>query len=246
MQVGRIVADRLERLNEVVKHVGVVDLEAVVEAIVAEPDRHGIAAAGATVIAGLIAELKRLSSERGILVAQVPIDKIAAKAKSRAVELKVVCVELGLHLLGGDAHHVLRVIKVHMGEADKGHIHHRLIQEGYDQRQAVLLIYAWCLLLSLGAMVINQVPVGARVVIFLLLFACSALFAARLHLFEPVLRHHYNPKTQRDETVTPEDPAFAAEERAAHVAHEERLEHIEGLLPKKGNDPAGRQGENHR
>lgn len=135
---------------------------------------------------------------------------------------------------------------VSIGQADKGHIHHRLIQEGYDQRQAVLLIYAWCLLLSLGAMVINQVPVGARVVIFLLLFACSALFAARLHLFEPVLRHHYNPKTQRDEIVTPEDPAFAAEERAAHVAHEERLEHIEGLLPKKGNNPAGRHGENHR
>ena len=40
-------------------------------------------------------------------------------------------------------------------------------------------------------------------------------FATRLHLFEPVLRHHYNPKTQQDEIVTPDDPAFAAEERAA-------------------------------
>ncbi len=49
---------------------------------------------------------------------------------------------------------------VSIGQADKGHIHHRLIQEGYNQRQAVLLIYAWCLLLSLGAMVINQVPVA--------------------------------------------------------------------------------------
>ena len=118
MQVGCIVADRLERLNEVVKHAAVVDLEAVVKAIVTEPDRHGIAAAGATVVAGLIAKLKRLPSERGILVAQVTIDEVAAKAKGRAVELEIVRVELGLHLLGGDACHMLGVVKVHMGEAD--------------------------------------------------------------------------------------------------------------------------------
>lgn len=103
---------------------------------------------------------------------------------------------------------------VSIGQADKGHIHHRLIQEGYDQRQAVLLIYAWCLLLSLGAMVINQVSVGPRIAIFVTLLVCSAFFAMRLHLFEPVLRHHYNPKTQQDEIVTPEDEAFADEVRA--------------------------------
>ena len=123
---------------------------------------------------------------------------------------------------------------VSIGQADKGHIHHRLIQEGYDQRQAVLLIYGWCLLLSLGAVIINQVSVGPRIVIFLVLLACSALFAARLHLFEPVLRHHYNPKTKRDEIVTPEDPGFADEERAAAEAHEERIDRLEELLPGKG------------
>lgn len=122
---------------------------------------------------------------------------------------------------------------VSIGQADTGHIHHRLIHEGYDQRQAVLLIYAWCLLLSLGAVVINQVSVGWRVAIFLVLLACSALFATRLHLFEPVLRHHYNPKTQQDEIVTPDDPAFAAEERAAAEVREERLEHLEHLIPGK-------------
>ena len=103
---------------------------------------------------------------------------------------------------------------VSIGQADKGHIHHRLIQEGYDQRQAVLLIYAWCLLLSLGAVVINQVDVGPRIAIFVVLLVSSAFFAMRLHLFEPVLRHHYNPKTQQDEIVTPEDEAFADEVRA--------------------------------
>ncbi|WP_102337643.1 glycosyltransferase family 4 protein [Collinsella provencensis] len=142
---------------------------------------------------------------------------------------------------------IIRRMRAHVsiGQADKGHIHHRLIQEGYDQRQAVLMIYAWCLLLSLGAMLINQVSVGPRIFIFIALFVCSAFFATRLHLFEPVLRHHYNPKTHRDEIVTPEDEAFAEEERAAAAAHEERLEHLEQLIPGKNEDPSSR-GREHK
>ena len=124
---------------------------------------------------------------------------------------------------------------VSIGQADKGHIHHRLIQEGYDQRQAVLLIYAWCLLLSIGAVVINQTGVELRIVIFIVLLVSSAFFAMRLHLFEPVLRHHYNPKTHQDEIVTPDNPAFADEVRAER---DEREQRIEKLLPhrKHGDD----------
>lgn len=116
---------------------------------------------------------------------------------------------------------IIRRMRAHVsiGQADKGHIHHRLIQEGYNQKQAVLLIYAWCILLSLGAAAINQVDVIWRVLIFLALLACSAAFAMHLHLFEPVLRHHYNTDTHKDEIVTPEDPEFAAEEAAAEAKH---------------------------
>lgn len=116
---------------------------------------------------------------------------------------------------------IIRRTRAHVsiGQADKGHIHHRLIQEGYNQKQAVLLIYAWCILLSLGAAAINQVGVICRVLIFLALLACSAAFAIHLHLFEPVLRHHYNANTHEDEIVTPDDPAFADEEAAAEAQH---------------------------
>ena len=106
---------------------------------------------------------------------------------------------------------------ISIGQADKGHIHHRLIQEGYNQKQAVLLIYGWCILLSAGAAAINQVEVPERVLIFVVLAAVSAAFAKHLHLFEPVLRHHYNPKTHEDEIVTPEDPAFQQEVRAEKI-----------------------------
>ena len=123
---------------------------------------------------------------------------------------------------------IVRRMRAHVsiGQADKGHIHHRLIQEGYDQRQAVLLIYLWCILLNLGAAAINQVEVEWRIVIFLFLLACSAVFAVRLHLFEPVLRHHYNPKTHQDEIVTPDNPAFDEEARAQREERRERLSKI--------------------
>lgn len=119
---------------------------------------------------------------------------------------------------------IIRRLRGHtgIGQADKGHIHHRLIEEGYDQRQAVLLIYAWSILLSLGAAAINQVEIEARIVIFVFLLACSAAFSMRLHLFEPVLRHHYNPKTHKDEIVTPDDPAFIEEIRAEEELKRER------------------------
>ena len=111
---------------------------------------------------------------------------------------------------------------ISIGQADKGHIHHRLIQEGYNQRQAVLLIYAWCIMLSAGAAAINQVEVPMRVLIFTVLAIGSAAFAKHLHLFEPVLRHHYNKRTHENELVTPDDPAFKQEERAAEERKEER------------------------
>ena len=102
---------------------------------------------------------------------------------------------------------------ISIGQADKGHIHHRLIQEGYNQKQAVLLIYAWCIMLSAGSAAINQVEVPTRVLIFTVLAIGSAAFAKHLHLFEPVLRHHYNKRTHEDELVTPDDPPLSRRSR---------------------------------
>ena len=60
------------------------------------------------------------------------------------------------------------------------------------------------------------------VLIFTVLAIGSAAFAKHLHLFEPVLRHHYNKRTHEDELVTPDDPAFKQEEQAAEERKEER------------------------
>ena len=135
---------------------------------------------------------------------------------------------------------------VSVGHADRGHIHHRLIAEGFDQRQAVLLIYAWTLLLCAGAVVLTQVTLWPRIAIFVVLVVCSAGFASRLHLFEPVLRHHMDPATGEDELVTPDDPAFKVEEERAEQEREEHIEHLREMLPgERHHEAEGHASEGH-
>ncbi|QWT18261.1 undecaprenyl/decaprenyl-phosphate alpha-N-acetylglucosaminyl 1-phosphate transferase [Collinsella sp. zg1085] len=121
---------------------------------------------------------------------------------------------------------IIRRKRAHMsiGQADTGHIHHRLIQEGFDQRQAVLLIYAWTILLSIGAALINQVEVMPRILIFIVLLVSSAAFALRLHLFDPVLLHHYNPKTPQARDDASRDEACIPETTVSRMAHKRRVQ----------------------
>ena len=117
---------------------------------------------------------------------------------------------------------------VSIGQADRGHIHHRLIAEGFDQSQAVLLMYGWTALLCIGVLVMTQVAVLPRIIVFVLLITVSAAFAARLKLFRPVLLHHYNPETGDDELVTPQDPEFEAEEERFEEEHGGLLRTLSG------------------
>lgn len=90
---------------------------------------------------------------------------------------------------------------VSIGQADKGHIHHRLLRSGYSQRQAVLIMYAWTALLCAGAFAITQVGTVARICIFVVLLVVSVAYARRLHLFDPVIRRRFDPETGFNEVV---------------------------------------------
>ena len=105
---------------------------------------------------------------------------------------------------------------VSVGQADRGHIHHRLIAEGFDQRQAVVLIYLWTAALCLGAVIMTQVEVGPRIAVFCLLVAMSAVFVIKLKLFQPVLLHHYDDQGN-DELIGPDDPSFKEEAHRQHM-----------------------------
>ena len=91
-----------------------------------------------------------------------------------------------------------------ISQADTGHIQHRLIKQGFDQRQAALMIYGWSILLAAGAIIMTKVALPLRFVVFILLLSVSAVFIRKLHLFKPVLLHRYNPKTHTDEIVSAE------------------------------------------
>ena len=61
---------------------------------------------------------------------------------------------------------------------------------------------------ALGPFIMTQVEVWPRTLIFCVLIVASSAFAAKLHLFEPVLRHHYDPDTGHDELIGPDDPCL--------------------------------------
>lgn len=71
-------------------------------------------------------------------------------------------------------------------EADRGHIHHRLLGRGFNQRQTVLIIYGWSAALAIGGYAIRYAPFWVRTITFIVLFALTGLLAYWLGLFESV------------------------------------------------------------
>ena len=76
-------------------------------------------------------------------------------------------------------------------EADRGHIHHRLLGRGFNQTQTVLIIYVWCAALAVGGYAVRWSPGPIRAVAFVSLFAITGFMAYWLGLFEAV--HQSNP-----------------------------------------------------
>lgn len=74
-------------------------------------------------------------------------------------------------------------------EADKGHIHHRLLGRGLGQRLTVSIIWAWSLALAVAGYAMRYAPSTLRWATLLLVAVPSALVANRLGLFEAA--HHH-------------------------------------------------------
>ncbi len=73
--------------------------------------------------------------------------------------------------------------------ADKGHIHHRLLGRGFDQRQTVLIIYVWSAALAVAAYAVRYSPGFLRWPTLVALFVVTAFMAHWLGLFEAA--HHH-------------------------------------------------------
>ncbi len=79
-------------------------------------------------------------------------------------------------------------------QADRGHIHHRLLSEGYSQRTCVLIMWGWTAILSISALFITEMHGLARLPFLCIALGVSAFFVIKLNLLGPVLQHHYNPR----------------------------------------------------
>lgn len=66
---------------------------------------------------------------------------------------------------------------------DKGHLHHRLLDLGFSQRQAVLLMYVISALLGLSAVALNEVSGGMSIVIVVCVLLLVFLGARKLGIF---------------------------------------------------------------
>ena len=109
---------------------------------------------------------------------------------------------------------IIRRLRAHepIDQADRGHIHHRLMQAGFSQRATVLIMWGWTAALSACAVLITELHGAWRIVVFLVVAALTAFGIVKLRLLQPVLLHHYNPRSRgkrgaQQQGAQPEDPA---------------------------------------
>ncbi len=90
-------------------------------------------------------------------------------------------------------------------EADKGHIHHRLMRAGFSQRATVLIMWAWTALLAACGVIITWADNLVRIPIFLIACAVTAYAIVKLCLLGDALSHHFNPR-RKPELREPQEP----------------------------------------
>jgi UDP-GlcNAc:undecaprenyl-phosphate GlcNAc-1-phosphate transferase len=71
-------------------------------------------------------------------------------------------------------------------EADKNHLHHRLLKAGFDQKQVVIIIYAACVILSLAALAATAFDNYQALIILSVFVVLGTLF---LDMAKDKLRH---------------------------------------------------------
>lgn len=113
----------------------------------------------------------------GFMLAGISV--IGAVKCAATIALIVPILALGLPILDT----TFAIIRRYRGGApifkpDRGHLHHRLLDMGFTQRQAVLLMYVVSALLGLSAVVLTEVNTTVAVVILAVVLA-SVLFGAK-------------------------------------------------------------------
>lgn len=113
---------------------------------------------------------------------------------------------------------------------DRGHLHHRLMDMGFGQRQSVRILYAVCAILGISAVMLTGE--SSRGGALMLISGLAIFFVTFLILKNPRLRIHsgiYNedagvsPPLETFEDVIGDLPSISPEAAAAEIAAEEKL-----------------------
>lgn len=94
---------------------------------------------------------------------------------------------------------IVRRLRQHkpIDAADKGHIHHKLLDSGFDQRRTVLIMWGWTIVLSACGVMITLMRGWPRIIIALIIVGTVTFAIYKLKLLGPALVHHYSPKHEK-------------------------------------------------
>jgi UDP-GlcNAc:undecaprenyl-phosphate/decaprenyl-phosphate GlcNAc-1-phosphate transferase len=118
----------------------------------------------------------------GFMLAGISV--IGAVKSAATIALIVPILALGLPILDT----TFAIVRRYRGgvpifKPDKGHLHHRLLDLGFTQRQAVLLMYVISGLLGLSAIALTEVSSGVAIAIVVVVTATVLLGAKKLGIF---------------------------------------------------------------
>lgn len=134
----------------------------------------------------------------GFLLAAFAVD--GALKGATAIALTVPLLMLGLPVLD-TAFAIIRRFRggVPVYQADKGHVHHRLLALGLTQRQAVVVLYVISGLMGLGALGLTEVSAFKGLVIFAAVGILASLAGLKLGVMEatPAGRRAAGPSEPR-------------------------------------------------
>lgn len=118
----------------------------------------------------------------GFILAGISV--IGAVKSTATIALIIPILALGLPIMDT----TFAIIRRYRGgvpifKPDKGHLHHRLLDLGFSQRQAVLLMYVISAFLGLSAVILNEVSGIFAIAIVLVVVALVILGAKKLGIF---------------------------------------------------------------
>lgn len=128
------------------------------------------------------------------------IISLFATARTAAlVSLLVPVVAAGVPIMD-TASAIIRRTRAHksIGEPDKGHIHHRLLESGYSQKTTVYFMWGLTALFAFCALVFMKFDGVVRLVCITVAVIAAAVVIFKLHLLDPVLIHHFAPRGRKN------------------------------------------------